>query len=42
MNWTDRLDRHAERKTGIKVEKAEGNYIKKELITHLINGGEEA
>ena len=42
MNQTDRPERHTERKTGIKVEKAGRNYIRKELIKQLINGEEEA
>jgi hypothetical protein len=28
----DRADRHTEQKTGIKIERTEGNYIRKELI----------
>jgi hypothetical protein len=38
----DRPDRHALRKRGIKVEKADRNYIKKELNKQLINGEDEA
>ena len=37
-NQTDRPDIQAERETGIKVERAERNYIRKELIKQLING----
>jgi hypothetical protein len=38
----DRTDRRTERKTGIKIDRAEGNYIRKELIKQLINGEEKA
>lgn len=42
MTWTRQTCRHTERKTGIKVEKAERNCIRKELIQQLIHGKEEA
>lgn len=38
----DLTDRPTERKTGIKVERAERNYIRKELIKQFINGEEKA